>query len=182
MEPPTPTQPEKPLDFLRPAIAGGLFCGALSAIPLLNVGNCLCCLWIQGGGGIAAWLLNKQRPGRLKYGDGALAGVLTGLVGTIVSSIISIPIQMIQFSPANVARMQEQFNELLKLLPDAPPEFAQTMAPFFTPGFSMSRLLMGVISFSIVGGLFAMIGGILMVALLKRQRGGSKTGSDTSIP
>lgn len=167
MQPTAPPQTPKELHFLKPAITGGLFLGALSAIPFVNLG---CCLWIPGGGGIGAWLLDKQRPGGLKYGDGALVGVLSGLVGTIVSTLINIPVQAAMFTPAFVAQMHEQLKQARQIWPDLPPDFETSMAPFFTPGFNLARLLMGAISFSILGGLLAMIGGILMVALQKRRR------------
>ena len=40
--------PEAP-PKLQPALFGGLFIGVLSALPLINIGNC-CCLWVIGGG------------------------------------------------------------------------------------------------------------------------------------
>jgi hypothetical protein len=139
----------------------------MSALPVIAFGNCLCCLWIQCGGAIATRLLNKQRPGGLKYGDGALAGVMSSLVGTLVWAAINIPIQALFFTPEAAARMREQMEQFREYLP---PDFETSMAPLLEPGFNMSRLLTGVITFSIVSGLFAMIGGILMVALLERQR------------
>jgi hypothetical protein len=168
MEPATPAQPQKELEYLRPAIAGGLFLGLLSSLPFLAFGNCLCGLWIQGGGAIATWLLNKQRPGGLKYGDGALAGVLSSLAGTIVWTAVNIPIQAFFFTPEAAAQMRELMEQYRAWLP---PDFETSMAPLLEPGFNLSRLLTGVITFSLVSGLFAMIGGILMVALLNRPRG-----------
>jgi hypothetical protein len=171
MEPATPAQ-QKPLDFLRPAIAGGLFWGALTAIPLITLANCICCLWIQLGGAIGAWLLNKQRPGTLKYGDGALVGVMAGLTGMVVSTLIEIPVQMVGFTPQVAEELRKQYAEtMLKYFPDAPADMLHQMDFMFASGFNMSRLLVVVIVFSIVGGLFAMIGGILAVALMKRHRG-----------
>ena len=114
---------------------------------------------------MAAFLLNLQKPGQLKLGDGALAGVMSGLVGTVVSTIIMIPIQTLLYTPSTVAQMKEQFKQL-----QFPPDFLQQMEPMFTPGFSPLRLVAWAISFSIMGGLFAMIGGILMVAALNRQK------------
>ena len=35
--------------MLQPALYGGLFIGVLSALPVVNIGNC-CCLWFAGGG------------------------------------------------------------------------------------------------------------------------------------
>ncbi len=39
-----------------PALLGGLFIGMLSALPIVSVGNCCCCLWMIGGGVLAAYL------------------------------------------------------------------------------------------------------------------------------
>ena len=33
----------------QPALYGGLFIGVLSALPIINIGNC-CCLWVTAGG------------------------------------------------------------------------------------------------------------------------------------
>src|SRR4051812_38952025 len=107
MDPATPSQ-QKKLDFIRPAIAGGLFWGALTAIPLINLANCVCCLWIQIGGAIGAWLLNKQKPGTLNYGDGALVGVQAGLCGMVVSALIDIPFQLVRFTPEGVEQAKQE--------------------------------------------------------------------------
>jgi len=165
-EPTPPSQPPKELHFLRPAIVGGLFLGVLSTLPLVNFG---CCLWTVLGGARATLLVNKQRPGGLKYGDGALAGVSSSLVGTIVSALINIPLQKAMYTEAAVPQMRQQFTEWAMKF-DLPPDFLKQMEPMLTPGFSLPRLVAWVISFSIVGGLFAMIGGILTVALLNRGK------------
>src|SRR5262245_35761617 len=69
-----PEGPAPELDFIQPAVAGGTALGLLSSLPLLSAGNCLCCMWVLGGGGLATYLLSKQQPGRrLTYGDGAFA-------------------------------------------------------------------------------------------------------------
>jgi hypothetical protein len=164
---PTPEQRQKKLDFLRPAITGGVFLGVLSTVPFLNLG---CCLWLLAGGGIAAFLVNRQNPGKLKLGDGALAGVSSGLVGTIVSTLLTIPIQSVMYTAANLPQMREQLEQWSKAF-DMPPEFLKQMEPMLTPGFSAARLIAWAITFSIVSGLFAMIGGILTVSLLNRQKG-----------
>jgi hypothetical protein len=76
---------------LQPALLGGLFIGVLSALPVVNIGNC-CCLWIIGGGMLAAYL--DRAPGRpSNLGRGALDGLLAGIVGAFVflmaSSVIT---------------------------------------------------------------------------------------------
>ena len=133
--------PEQDLDFLRPAITGGLALGVLSSIPLIGSLNCVFCLWAQAGGGLAAWLLNKQRPGGLKYSDGAFGGVFSGLIGAIVATVINIPIQMLVMTPERTAEIQQSMEEGLRQVPDFPPEFRDMMLRFFQPGFDLSRTL-----------------------------------------
>ena len=89
---------------------GGLALGILSSIPVISAGNVLCCLWVQAGGGLAAWFLNKQRPGGLKYGDGAFGGVFSGLIGAFVATLISIPVQILMFTPERIAEFKRNLN------------------------------------------------------------------------
>ena len=42
---------------LQPALFGGLFIGVLSALPIINLGNCLCCMWVIGGGALDGLLV-----------------------------------------------------------------------------------------------------------------------------
>ena len=35
---------------LQPALLGGIFIGVMSALPIINAGNCCCCLWVLAGG------------------------------------------------------------------------------------------------------------------------------------
>src|SRR6516162_10095411 len=77
-EPPEPAHPSGPqaplpeLDFVQPSLTGGVLLGLLSSLPLINAGNCLCCMWVLLGGGVATVMLTKQRPlSSITYGDGA---------------------------------------------------------------------------------------------------------------
>ena len=47
---------------MMPALLGGLFIGVLSALPIVGICNC-CCLWIVGGGVLAAYLAAAESPG-----------------------------------------------------------------------------------------------------------------------
>ena len=62
----------------QPALLGGLFIGVLSALPVVNLGNCCCCLWVVCGGALAAWLLQQNEPAPMATGDALLAGLLGG--------------------------------------------------------------------------------------------------------
>ena len=157
--------PEKELDFLKPSAIGGFALGVLSALPFISAINIICCLWAQAGGGLTVWLLNKQRPGGVKYSDGALGGVLAGLIGAIIATIISIPIQMLVFTEEFVAQTKTQLEQL-----QLPPAVMESISNFMAPGFNLSRALIGLLFNMLLLGLFAMIGGILMVAVANNQR------------
>jgi len=77
------------MNKLKPALLGGLIVGILSAIPFLNY---CCCIWGIGGGLLAGMLYIKSAPIPVKVGEGAVVGVLTGIVGAILYFIIGVPI------------------------------------------------------------------------------------------
>jgi hypothetical protein len=80
--------------YKQPAVIGGLFLGVLSALPFVYLGNC-CCLWILGGGVVAAYVLQSNQTTPITPGDGAMAGLLAGLLGAVIHFALSIPIDII---------------------------------------------------------------------------------------
>jgi hypothetical protein len=52
------------------------------------MGNCLCCAWVILGGMLATYLLQQAQPGPVEGVDGAVVGLLAGLVGAIVASLV----------------------------------------------------------------------------------------------
>ena len=77
------------MNKLKPALLGGLIVGVLSSIPLLNY---CCCIWGIGGGALAGFLYIKSSPVPVKVGEGAVVGVLSGIIGAILYWIIGVPI------------------------------------------------------------------------------------------
>ena len=69
--------------------------GVLSALPLVNMLNLCCCLWVVSGGLVAAYVFQQNQPAPMTSGDGALVGFLAGVTGALVMFLISIPIGMI---------------------------------------------------------------------------------------
>ena len=54
---------------VQPALLGGLVLGVLSGLPLVNMGNACCCLWVIAGGVIAAYLLQQRQSVPITSGD-----------------------------------------------------------------------------------------------------------------
>ena len=79
----------------QPVLLGGAFIGVLSALPIISVGNLFCCLWIVGGGVIAAYLMQQSHPMAITLQDGAVGGLLAGIVGAFVYVIVAVPVQLL---------------------------------------------------------------------------------------
>ena len=67
--------PSMPASKLQPALLGGLFIGVLSALPIISAGNCFCCMWVIGGGVVAAYLLQQNQAAPIASADGAITGI-----------------------------------------------------------------------------------------------------------
>jgi hypothetical protein len=151
-----------PPSRLQPAVLGGLFIGVLSALPIINFANC-CCLWVIGGGMLAAYLLQQNHPFQITAADGALVGLIAGALGGVIATIISIPMD------AMMQPFVRQVIERLAANPDLPEETRGVLENMSAGGVTVlgiiARLCFGVV----IGGIFAMLGGLLGVALFKKK-------------
>jgi len=157
------------LEFLRPALAGGLLLGLMSSIPIINAANLLFGAWILAGGAFSAHLLMKQRPGgQISYGDGAFGGVLSGIVGSVVATLMLAP-SKIFFSEDWVALRQK--TELqLNTTPDAPAAMRDLFLRAVSPEISLTTGMFWFFLFGVFFCLFAMFGGMLMVWVANRRQ------------
>jgi len=148
-------------DRLQPALWGGVFIGVLSALPLVNAGNCCCCLWVLLGGGLAAYLRQQNSPYQIDAAEGALVGLMAGAVGAVVGSIIAIPLQMI------AGPFQQQMMErILSQNPDVTPEMRDMMQRLTaTSGLWIVGLIFSLVVYSV----FGVLGGLLGVAIFKKN-------------
>ncbi len=154
--------PQRPA-YLRPALIAGAVAGLLSGLPVVSIGNCICCLWILGGAAWAVKLLAKDTPVALTAGDGALVGALTGIVAAIVQTIVSIPFR--SFDPEQLRRVMDWLSKLgLAVPPNIVDEAAQTSARFMSPGWFLLFLLFTALMLTVIG----VIGGRAIVVVLNR--------------
>ena len=132
--------------------------GTLSALPIVSAGNLCCCLCVVGGGAVAAYVLQQNQPASITAGDGALAGLLAGIVGAFVYLVLSIPIMIL------IAPLQQQI--MLRVADNMPPEFRQYVGTAIGGGI---QLALGFIFMLIVGSSFSTLGGVLGAVIFKKQ-------------
>ena len=154
-----------PAPKLQPALFGGLFIGVLSTLPIIQFGNCLCCMWVLGGGARAVYLMQQNHPYQVNAADGALVGLLAGVVGGIVGGLLLIPIMMV-FGPFQ----QQMIQRMIAANPDVPQETRDMIERFTAGGAIIGLALFIKIVFGIcVDAVFGMLGGLLGVAIFKKK-------------
>jgi len=148
---------------LLPALLAGLVLGVLSSLPIVSAGNCCCGLWFVTAGVLAAWLMQQNQPFPIALGDGALVGLLTGVVGTAVWAVLYFPLLAI------TGVWQRQFAErLLDSARDLPPNFREILESSRGAGGMFIGLIVGGLFMLVVGVAFSTLGGLLGALLFKK--------------
>jgi hypothetical protein len=156
---------------MLPALLGGLFIGVLSSLPYIKGGNVCCCLWVVSGGALAAWLMQQNTPRPVTVGEGALVGLMSGLVGTFVwIAWGAIGLLIFSSSPFDMADFQRAMGEAEGMTPEAR-EALESLSPAV-------MLVVGSVIWAVVSMVFATVGGLLG-ALLFRRKGGPSAGVPT---
>ena len=159
-----PPTPLSELDFIQPALTGGMFLGVLSSLPIIGAG---CCLWVLAGGGIAVVLLTRQRRlSALTYGDASFVGALSGLFGAVVGTVLQLATHVI--TARFFGSQQQQIENLLNQLGAEPP-MRDWVLQAFSGQITTATVLFTFFSNLIAFSLFAMIGAILAKAMLNRR-------------
>jgi hypothetical protein len=143
--------------------------GVLSALPIVSAGNICCCLWVISGGALAAYLFQQNQTTPIEPGDGALVGLLAGLVGAFVQFLVAIPVGIL-VAPMERAMLQR----VIEIAGTMPPEMRDAIERYSnTQGDGGIALLIvkQVVSLMIwlsVGGIFSTIGGLLGALVFKK--------------
>jgi hypothetical protein len=154
-----------PAPKLQPALLGGLFIGVLSTLPIINLGNCVCCMWVIGGGALAVYLMQQNYPYAVSAADGAFVGLLAGVVGGIVGGLLLVPIMM-AFGPFQ----QRLIERMIASNPDVP-EQTRDMIQRMAAGSAVMgvALVIKIVVGVCIDAVFGMLGGLLGVALFKKK-------------
>jgi ABC-type phosphate transport system permease subunit len=149
---------------LQPALLGGVTIGVLSALPVINLANC-CCAWILFGGALAAYLMQQNHPEPIMIGDGAVVGLLAGIVGAFVWLIASIPIG-IAMAPFQ-SRMAQ---ETLRNTADIPPALRALLEEFSgAPAIGLGMIVMFFLML-VICTLFGMLGGLFGALMFRKAQ------------
>jgi hypothetical protein len=146
-----------PAPKLQPALWAGAFIGVLSSLPIVGWLNVCCCLWVVSGGVLALWLSQSNHPHPVSAADGALVGLLAGIFGGLIAI------------PLNLLLEDTQRGLILRLMDysqaEVPLEFRSLME---RRGLAVLSIASGLFN-TVVYGVFAMLGGLLGVALFKKK-------------
>ena len=143
--------------------------GVLSALPIIAAGNVCCCLWVVSGGVVAAYLFQQNKTTPITPADGALIGLLAGLIGAFVRFFVAIPIDLL------VAPMEQAMLQRVLDMGTLPPEARDIMERYGRGGamggaffFIISRIL-GLMFWIFVGGVFSTLGGLLGALIFRKE-------------
>jgi uncharacterized Tic20 family protein len=152
---------------LVPALVGGVVLAALSSIPVVSLANVACCSWAIVGGGLAAYMLVRRSPvQRVTSGDGALVGLLAGLIGSLIILLINIPFAS-RFGTEFIAGMKQAAEQ------QKDPQAQQTLnhlIAFMQDNGIMAALVIWLVFMLIAVGM-ATLGGIIGVAIFEKRKG-----------
>ncbi len=155
--------------YLQPAVICGVVMGVLSALPIVAVGNC-CCLWVVGGGVVAAYVFQQNQATPIAPGDGALVGLLAGLIGAFVQLVVSIPINIL-VAPMERAMLQR----VIEIAGTMPPEMRDAIDRYSSTdaqggiALIIVKQVVGLMLFLVIGAIFSTIGGLLGALIFKKQ-------------
>jgi hypothetical protein len=150
----------------KPAAIGGILLGVLSSIPPLN---CACCIWILGGGFLAAYLYVKESSVVVTLGQGVLLGFIAGVIGTIIYALIQIPLFLL--SSEGGQGLAEQIQQIMEQFPGFTEENQKSLTELTShEGFISVLYVMSIAVWLVINCLLAMLGGALGVALFEKRK------------
>ena len=150
--------------MLQPALFGGLFIGVLSALPVINLANC-CCAWILFGGALSAYLMQQNHPQPIQSGDGAIVGLLAGIIGAFVWVIVSVPI-----SVALAPFQSEVTSRVMRDAAGMAPELRGMIENMSGAPAIGIGLIFGFFVMLVVSSLFGMLGGLFGALLFRKHQ------------
>ncbi len=151
------------MNKLKPAIICGGALGVFLVLTVLigsvtKVGfiGCCNCLWPIAGGLLATLMFIKGSQVPAKVSDGAVVGLLAGVIGGLIYLVVGLPVQ---YFVSGVAAVEAQIR--------------QTIPNFPLSGVAL-LIIGGIIGF-IIFLVLSIIGGLIAVPIFEKRKGGAET-------
>jgi hypothetical protein len=145
----------------QPALLGGLFIGVISSVPIINIANLCCCLWVVAGGVLVVYLQQNAKPEPVDTGEAVLGGLLAGLIGGVIASLVAVAMTSIT-GPLALESVRQQ----LESNADVPPEVREFVLNLLTGrGFMFMLFAINLPLYAV----FAMLGSLLGLAFFRKK-------------
>jgi ABC-type Co2+ transport system permease subunit len=143
--------------FFLSALVAGLVIGLLGNLPLLNLVNCVLCLWVWVGGFLAVYLYRRFQPGgpALTGGQSAGLGALAGLIGALVGVVVY------ALTAAISTPLLNRLASALQIQDDLPWQTGEGSG-------ILASLLVFLVADAILYPLFGALSGFIAASLMKR--------------
>ncbi|HTY01742.1 MAG TPA: hypothetical protein VMG09_17080 [Bacteroidota bacterium] len=161
---------------LMPALYGGIVIAVISAVPGLNLLNCLCCAGVMIGGAMAVFFYKKdltEGHPPLTSGDAVQLGALAGVFGALIGSAISAAILAAfgDVSKQLLLSFMDQYRSRI------PPEAFDQMERSMAMGGGL--WIISLVSSLVIDTIFGLLGGLIGYAIWKPKPGATPPPSYT---
>ncbi|MCE2460937.1 MAG: hypothetical protein J4F38_09185 [Pseudomonadales bacterium] len=152
---------------LKSALIGGVIVGIASGLPYIGAVNTACCALYIGGGVLALYLFMKDLPPAEKapYGDGAVVGLLVGLIGGVVATLTLLV-------TGGITDQADQVIESLRMAGGQGVDIPQGILELFdtSGGASGGLILLNLVLSVVTGAIAACIGGLVGAAIFHKKQ------------
>lgn len=156
----------------RYAVLGGIISGATIGLPVLDLLNCACCAGVMLGGFLAVFFAVKDQGNlepRLSKSDALQLGVLSGIVGAVVGTILHA--MMLAVAGDVVIQIFSSVFEDPDVRNSLPGPFVEALDELFQSQGEVSfiDLLGHLFLWLILAPLFGLAGGLIGYSLLQKK-------------
>jgi hypothetical protein len=155
--------PPKPNKML-PALYGGIIMAFISAVPFLNLLNCLCCAGVMLGGFMAVFFYkNEIKEGMppLESADALALGAIAGVFGAVIGTLLTWGLLAVVGNVAGDALVNILKNTVGdKMPPEALEQMERGMAE---SSIGFAQLIMALV----IDTLFGLLGGLIGYQVFK---------------
>jgi hypothetical protein len=144
---------------IKGVLAGGIVGGLLSAIPFVNWGNCLCCLWVILAGTIASTVHVKSSTEGVSKTDGTITGLISAVPMVALYVIVGLPLNLL-LGPAMIGVIASLTNDPMiqqQMMQQVGQSTIQTVLNF----------AVGTLVFAVFAAGFGSLGGLIGTAIFE---------------